>query len=307
MSFTSRKTIDERSKEKISKDFKENYLGSEIKDIEWSGNKFLCKKGKLKEETYTKILQRINYFRRTAGVNDSIELDDSYNNIAQAAAFIMYCNDRLTHEPSKDLKCYSEEGYDGASTSNLSLLIKGEFSRLITDQMEDDGSGNEECGHRSWILFPERKKMGFGATISSYALQVINGTKNKRQIPSYYSWPSCGFVPFQIVFKRWSFVIPNGNVDFSKAKVEMLVEGSIVKCSLTHKLKQGDDCIVWQVQGLQNDFNYSYYSMDTKKKAFQKLNLMDKKITVKIYNDKQNNEVKDYKYDVYIFDPMEVN
>lgn len=243
-----------------------------------------------------------------AGVYDSIGLDEGYNKIAQAAALIMYSNNRLTHQPSKDLRCYSDDGYDGASSSNLSLLIKNDFSRLITDEIEDDGSGNEDCGHRSWILFAKRKRMGFGATKGSYALQVINPTKNNQPIPEYYSYPSKGYFPFQIIYKKWSFFITNENVDFSKAKIEMEANGKEIKCSsITRGVGYGDNCIIWSVKGLQDDVSYSYYSMEAKKKIFQKLNFLDSKIEVKISNVKVNNEIKDFEYEVQIFDPMEVN
>src|ERR1035437_5791777 len=106
--FLSGKQIED-SKSKIAKDFKDNYLGSEVKDIGWSGNKLICSKGKLKDETFKKVLQRINYFRRMAGVYDSIEFDEGYNKIAQAAALIMYSNNHLTHTPSNNLKCYSDD------------------------------------------------------------------------------------------------------------------------------------------------------------------------------------------------------
>lgn len=305
--FLSGKSIDD-SKLKAANDFKENYLGSEIKDIGWSGNKLICTKGKLKDETYKKILQRINYFRRTAGVYDSIEFDEGYNKIAQAAALIMYSNERLTHQPSKDLKCYSDDGYEGASSSNLSLLIKNDFSRLITDEVEDDGSGNEDCGHRSWILFAQRKRMGFGATNGSYALQVINPTKNNKPIPEYYSFPPKGYVPFQVVFKKWSFFVTTQNVDFSKAKIEMQINGKQIKCSaITRNASYGDNSIIWTVQGLKDDFSYSYCSMEEKKKVFQKLNYIDSKISVKITNVKIDNQVKDFEYEVQIFDPMVTN
>jgi hypothetical protein len=309
--FLSGTQIDEE-KLKIAKDFKENYLGSEIKDIGWTGNTLICSKGKLKDETYQKILQRINYFRRMAGVYDTITLDENYNKLAQAAALIMYSNNILTHNPSSDLKCYSEDGDEGAGNSNLSLIIKNDFSRLITDEMGDDGASNGYCGHRSWILYSKRKKMGFGATLGSYALQVSNTTRNNKPVPNYYSCPSNGFVPFQIVYKKWSFFIPckndNETIDFSKTKVEMKIDNKQIKCSvLTRNGMYGDNSIVWTVGGLQDESAYSYYSMEVKKKVFQKLNLLDTKISVKITNVKIDNKIKNYEYEVQIFDPMTIN
>jgi hypothetical protein len=308
LSFTLSYSPEERTKEAITKDYKENYLASEVEDIKWTGNKTGCKKGKISEDTYKKVLQRINFFRRMAGVYDSIQFDNAQNTEAQAAALIMHANNQLSHSPTKGMKCYSEEGYQGAHTSNLSLLINGQYSRFITDQLEDDGAGNEKCGHRSWILFSQSGKMGFGATNTSYALKVINEARNENKIPEYYSWPPKGFVPFQLIYKRWSFYIPGRQVDLSKAKVEMLVDGKPVRCLPPVTNKQfGDNSIIWNVMGIESDYSYSYYSMDAKKAAFQKLNLFNKKILVKISNVMIGKETKNFKYEVSVFDPMEMN
>lgn len=305
----------EKSKEQVSNDYKENYLGSEIKELGWNGNTLLCMKGEINSEAYKKVMQRINYFRRMAGVPDVIELNDSLNEVAQAAALIMYANNYLTHEPTKNLKCYSDIGYDGASTSNLSSLIKGEYSQIIADEMEDGGANNKDCGHRAWILKASTKMMGFGATIGSYALCVINRTTNHKPIPDFYSWPPNGYVPYQVVYNKWSFYIPEGEIDFSKTKIEMTVDGKPIRCSiLSRNGNFGDPSITWNVSRLKEEFNYMFlskkenkfiaYSMDEKKKYFIKQQLLDKKISVKITDVKINNELKNFEYDVDIFDPM---
>jgi hypothetical protein len=47
--------------------------------------------------------------------------------------------------------------------------------------------------------------------------------------------------------------------------------------------------------------------MEVKKKAFQKLNLLDQTVHVKIMNAKVDGIVKNFQYDVKIFDPNEIN
>lgn len=296
-------TLSER--EKVVQDFKENYLGSEIKDFKWKGgSKLLCSAGTLTEDNFRKVLQKINYFRRFVGLNDDIVFDDSYNKLAQKAALIMYANDMLNHHPPGNCRCYSEDGFDGASHSNLySASYEEGIPEPITAFVADYG-GNREVGHRRWLLYSRAKIMGYGATKGSSALYVI--TEKKRSLPNqeYICYPPKGYVPYQLIFKRWSLSIPtNSDCDFTKAKVSMRMKnGAVLKtnivCSKEYQQGYGDPTLAWEVGFMPPDF-----SLEMRKSAFNKKSIFDNPINVKVDSILVGKEYKSFNYSVTIIDP----
>ena len=66
-------------------DYKENYLGSAVStaELNWTGSTANCDPGTISDVSSTKVVQRVNYFRRLAGVPDDIILDKSINEESQ--------------------------------------------------------------------------------------------------------------------------------------------------------------------------------------------------------------------------------
>ncbi len=314
-----RSPVDDAKKKAIA-DYQTNYVETTLnkpEDLGWTGLGKRCKAGTLAPATYEKLLKRINYFRRLAGVPDQVVLDSGWNKLAQAAALIMHANQQLDHSPSAAMKCYSKEGYEGASTSNLSLVTAHSFPRLLADQMEDHGGSNKACGHRRWILRAASTRMGIGVCSEAYALRVFTSYEDKdydasvstKNLPEYYAYPFKGYVPFQLVYRRWTFSIPKQEgkeIDFKAARVAVKSDNNPIGCIIESRDdNMGDPSIVWAINGLKEDFDYAYNDMPTKKAAFAKKGLMDKTITVTISNVKVDGEVKEYTYYFILFDPNE--
>ncbi|HET6992599.1 MAG TPA: CAP domain-containing protein, partial [Bacteroidia bacterium] len=217
------------AKKKAADDYRTSIVATQITDpaqFGWTGNENKCKPGKVSHDTYVKMLTRINYYRRLAGLKGNIYLDSSWNKYAQAAALIMYANNTLDHSPNASMKCFSQEGKIGASTSNLSLFSGVSIQQLITDEVEDGNLDNKDCGHRRWILFSKAYKMGFGATPQSYALRDFASDEEEQKdtssfhgtVPEYFAYPFRGYIPYETVFCKWSFAIPAsdaGTADFA--------------------------------------------------------------------------------------------
>ncbi len=313
------------AKKKASDDYRTNIIGTQIstpEELGWTGNEKKCRAGKDSHETYVKIIARINYYRRLAGVNDNMVLDSSWNKYAQAAALIMYANQQLNHHPDASMKCFSEDGKIGASTSNLSLFHGVSMEAIIRDEIEDGGESNKDCGHRRWLLFSKAYKFGFGATPESYAVRDFATEEEKDtssfhgKVPEYFGYPFKGFVPFQVVYPKWSFAI-TGTADFTNASVVAIAGDKPLVCSIISrgKANYGDPTLIWNVNGIKEEFYYmalvkegnyyQYYSMDEKRKAFVSLGLLNKKITVKISNVKVEGKMKSYSYSFTIIDPDE--
>lgn len=313
--FTNAIEEDTVAKKKAADDYRKSFVATEITapdQLGWTGKN--CKAGKLSPATYTKALTRINYFRRLAGVDDHVYLDSSWNHFAQAAAVIMNANNTLNHDPGPAMKCYSADGKLGASTSNLSTIVEKSIQLLIADMIQDGGSENKDCGHRRWLLNADAYKMGFGATPGAYAVRVFESRRDIKdtasfhgKIPEYFGYPFQGFVPCQVVYPKWSFAVPGG-ADFGVATVEVKAGDKIIPCTIISRGKAnfGDPTLIWTVRGLKEDFEYNYYDMAEKKKGFETLGLLNKKITVKVSNVKVLGKPKTYSYSFTIFDPDEV-
>ncbi len=157
----------------VEADFRVNFLGTDIKpdSLKWTGSTASCSAGNVSKKSQKLFLERLNYYRRQAGVYDSVLLDSALNVRSQAAALMMYANNALSHEPPKNWKCYTTAGADGSSGANLSL---GENSTLaLHNQVIDDGTDNWAAGHRRWILNPYQTLFGHGSTTGSMALYVF--------------------------------------------------------------------------------------------------------------------------------------
>ena len=73
MFFNSCKKEDTALTERASviEDYKKNYLGSAITDPGWTGDISSCNAGTSPQVTHDKVIKRMNYFRKLAGLNDN--------------------------------------------------------------------------------------------------------------------------------------------------------------------------------------------------------------------------------------------
>ncbi len=289
--------LDLNNRQSVDDYFTANYLLAPQPAIGWTGSLNNCTPGTLSVDHQAAVLQRINFYRRMAGVPDTVILNESYNQKAQAAALIMAKNGQLDHTPPSNWLCYSALGYAGASSSNLALGAYGWVA--INMYMLDPGTGNGAAGHRRWILYPQTQEMGNGDIppqpnyYSANALVVfddhwLDPRPDTRE--EFVAWPPPGYVPYQIVFPRWSFSY--ANADFSAAIVYMTQNGSnvpLVKEAIENGY--GENTLVWIPNGLDNWASWPKPTQDTR-------------YTVTIQNVKILNVPHNFSYDVIVFDPQ---
>jgi hypothetical protein len=232
--------------------FNQVYQASEGADAAWTGDHATCDAGTTADGFRRAVQLRINYFRAMAGVPGDVQLSEEYNRKAQQAALMMSANDQLSHSPPSNWQCYTEEGREAAGSSNLYLGVYGPSA--ITGYIMDPGAGNYFVGHRRWILYPQTKWLGTGdippagSYRSSNALWVFD-TNTWEPRPQtreeYVAWPPPGYVPYQVVFPRWSFAY--AQADFSSATVEMSTEGQNVPLTLQPIVNgYGENTLVWE-------------------------------------------------------------
>jgi len=252
--FEGAQRLTELYKQAIIQDYITNYRGSEVSDKElgWTGNIDKCSAGTVSKIAATKLQQRLNYFRRLAGVPDVTVIDAELSAKCQKAALIMAAGYTLTHTPDAGMLCYTADGAAAARNSNLSLGYH--TTEALMGQMRDNGVHNYSVGHRRWILNPYNKKFGHGSTKNSMALWVLPSTEStyaysevQKYRQQYVAWPPSGFCPVDLIFDRWSFSL--SSADFKNAKVEMWIDGVALNVSI-QKLEGGIglNTIVWQHQ-----------------------------------------------------------
>lgn len=245
-------TPEPTAREIALEDYNTNYLGSAVSDPGWTGSTVTCNAGTLPQATHDKVIKRINYFRRMVGLNDNTTLDPSKYGMYQDAALMMKANNALNHTPPDTWTCYTQNGYTGASTSNLALGAHA--SNAVTLFINDPGASNTSVGHRRWILHSAKTQFSYGSTNSSMSLGVIGVAGGNTKIPAFIAYPPNGYIPQTLTFPRWSFGIAGAN--FSAATVTMTGDsGNIPVTIISVGGSYGDKTIVWEPQGIVTNSN----------------------------------------------------
>jgi uncharacterized protein YkwD len=269
------------------------YQASEGVSPGWTGHHASCNPGTTTAAFKEAVALRINYFRQMAGMPSILGFKDEYNQKAQAAALMMSVNRNLSHTPPPSWLCYTDDGYSGASSSNLYLGIYGPAA--ISGYVLDPGSGNYFVGHRRWILYPQTRYMGTGDVPpqSGYpagqALWVFDhdnmwGSRPDTREP-FVAWPPPGYVPYQVVYPRWSFAY--AGADFASATVTMTRNGQPIGTTVSPVVNGfGENTLVWELseavpQPPDNDIIYD----------------------VTVHNVVINGQPQQFSYAVIIFNP----
>jgi hypothetical protein len=244
--------VNTQNKNEVRNYFLSTYTASEGVPPGWTGNHSSCNAGTTTAAFKQAMLTRINYFRGMAGIPPLTGLKSEFNNKAQQAALMMSVNNQLSHHPPPTWQCYTADGAEAAGSSNLYLGVYG--PPAITGYIEDAGGGNEPVGHRRWILYPYTKFMGTGdippaGHPTSNALWVFDPANWSVPRPAtrepYVAWPPPGYVPYQVVFPRWSFAYELA--DLTNVQITMTKNGqplSLVKHPVVYGY--GDRTIVWE-------------------------------------------------------------
>jgi hypothetical protein len=194
---------------------------------------------------------------------------DSYNQKAQQAALMMSANNALSHNPPASWKCYTDQGREAAGNSNLALGAYGlDALRLY---MQDPGTGNSAVGHRRWILYPQTQNMGTGDIPGNGGDREANDLWvfdshiwDARPVTreAYVAWPPPGYVPYTVVYPRWSFSYDDAT--FTSATVSMSENGTNVPLtSYTPVNGYGENTLVWIRTGMGENSSWPKPSLDT--------------------------------------------
>ncbi|OQY01012.1 MAG: hypothetical protein B6I20_08075 [Bacteroidetes bacterium 4572_117] len=274
-------TVDLGNKQDVIDFYISDYEGSHQYGVDWTGSTSSCSPGTISDEALANTLKRVNYFRISAGLPAVTHFDAELNAKCQKGALMMYANQELSHIPPATWSCYTQDGANAASHSNIATNTG---SSSITSYMSDHGQYNYSVGHRRWILYPPTKTMGHGSATSYSMLWVAGGVEleTPTELPEFISWPPKGYVPYNLIFDRWSFSI--AKADFSNTSITMTDKsGNKIQINVESiKDGYGDNTIVWVP-----DLSYGYWGED------------ETKVHVELKNVKmQSGDTKNFEYDV---------
>jgi len=217
-------------------DFYQNYFntktkgkdinGKDITPFVWNGRVGGCNQGTIDREIQNKVVDRINYFRRNAGVPEVL-FDEATNEYCQKAALMMTSNNALSHEPSKTWRCWSSEG---AYAAKHSLLIKEANTSMAVTYIMDDK--NPSAGNRRWLLYPNGRVYGHGSTNDYaviWALDDSGTTDTAEYMNKPISWPPKGYLPQLMLMENWTFSL---YADFANATVVVLQDGKSLEVNV---------------------------------------------------------------------------
>ena len=220
----------------------------------FTGNVAACDPGTISAEDAAATLTAVNYMRGLAGLSPVV-LNAEQSSKAQASALIMAANGQLSHEPSRDSRCWTKAGFDGASHGNLSLgwsdppgaVPQATGPRAVVGYLADSGDSNTAAGHRRWLLWQGLEEIGTGDTDLSNTIVVVPESLSSRQGRAWVPWPAAGAFPRELEpGGRWSLSYPGA--DFSRARITMQAPGGKTIGTSAYQVSKGfgDNTIAWE-------------------------------------------------------------
>jgi uncharacterized protein YkwD len=298
-------SVDTEDRDKVKQFFADHYQSYHDLDhyelADWNGNIDTCDPGSTSQEFRTHTLHRLNFFRAMAGVPAHVILNDDYTRKAQAAALIMSANGQRSHTPPTTWQCYTATGSEGALASNLFTGRAGIFA--VDGYIEDAGTSNKDTGHRWWNLSPYLGQIGVGAVLPDSggiadALYISDSSnRNPTTLRTYVAWPPPGFVPYQVVYTRWSFTLFSDKPfteDMTNAVVSMETNGQPVPVEIIYNgTGMFNNHLVWVPLGRDTENSDAPWPRpDT-----------DTTYTVTIQNVLVDGTPRTFTYEVTVFDP----
>ena len=238
------------------------YLPQGNVPIGWNGNVPGCNAGTDSAAYQQATIDRVNFYRALSGLPGNVSvLGATEQTNTQAAALMFSANQMLSHDPPANWLCYTNAGHTGAGNSNIALGFGNNAAAgpsAIDLYMDDGGTNNTATGHRRWVQYPPQSAMASGSIPynpqwASNALWVFGPLGTRPSTPNGVSWPSQGYVPWQLLpmsSNRWSLSWNNAN--FSNASVSMTRNGVPLGTPSYETIQNGygDNTLVWRPQGV---------------------------------------------------------
>jgi uncharacterized protein YkwD len=169
----------------------------------WTGDVSSCDAGTISDDAKASTLASVNLYRWLSGLPEVVD-DPERNDIAQACSLMMQANQTIDHFPSQSWDCYTQDGADGAGTSNLATTA----SVVAVDLYMADPGNETTLGHRRWILSNSLGPIGVGGAAAYSCLLVLGGSGNAGR--TWTAWPPPGDVPLEAFGVGWASIDTTG-------------------------------------------------------------------------------------------------
>jgi len=204
---------------------------ADLSEGTWSGNVAACEVGDISPEGRANALKLINLYRWLADLAPVVT-DPERDRQAQACSLMMEAEGELSHDPGTDWACYSEEGAEGASSSNIS---GGPGVVSIDRYMLDQGNATT-IGHRRWTLSNSLGPIGLGSTDGASCFQNLRGSG--RAGKPWMAWPAPGIMPLQAFGTRGTidetgWTVQSDEIDLDGAAVAVTSNGADMPVTVT--------------------------------------------------------------------------
>jgi hypothetical protein len=254
-SATTGNRIDTGSRSAVRQAYLDHWLPGQVPLTLGSGSSRTCVPFTTSAAGQRETAAAINLARGLTG-ESAIRFTTKYDDLAARAALVMAANGKLSHDPPRSWRCWTQAGHDAAARSDLALTGPvPTASGLVKLYLDDGGSENTGAGHRRWLLRPEATTMGSGNAQGSWfgnALYVITFADDNARAPAqkYYAWPSAGWFPDPLEpGGRWSLSSSTG-AGFGNAQVTVTGPGGASLPLTRRAVASGyaDNTLVWDLR-----------------------------------------------------------
>ena len=157
-------------------------------------------RGELSDNCKNDALKMLNNIRYIAGL-DTVSLDSSQGDLAQAAAFANMVIGRMTHYPNQDENGAPvskpagmsdqdwNDGIEGCRRSNLAWNHGTMNNSVLGWTADEDARNIDRIGHRRWLLNPEMGTTGFGFA-GAYSAMYSMDSSNTSASQTSVAWPA---------------------------------------------------------------------------------------------------------------------
>lgn len=292
-------TVDTASREEVRQFYRAVYSASANVPMDWTGSYATGAAGDTSAAFKEATRLRINFYRALVGVPATVVFNSTFSAKNQQAALMMSANNALQHTGiPTSWTFYTAAGAEAAASSNLALGNAGPAA--IDGYMSDSGGNNAAVGHRRWLVYPQTREMGSGDVPGLGTLYAANtvwvidsqfGATRPSTRTTQVTYPPAGYVPYQLVWPRWSFSYPGA--DFAAATVSMTRAGANVPVRLeTVSGGAGENALVWVYDGLDANLDTAHPRPSA-----------DTTYSVTVGNVRISGVAQSFTYNVTVFDP----
>lgn len=293
-------TVDPASREESRQFYRTFYGLSEGVPSGWTGSIATGNAGTTTDAFKDAVRQRVNFYRAYAGVPAAVTMNATFSAKAQEAALMMSANNAISHSPPTSWTYYTANGAEAAAKSNLGIGTRGPDT--IDGYMVDHGANNAIVGHRRWLLYPQTVEMGTGDVDSegSFAPANVLWVQDARIFDArptardeFVAWPTKGYVPYQLVWARWSISLKGA--DFDNATVSMTRNGAPIAATIEARSNSSsapESTLVWLYDNKTGDDRTSHDRPTA-----------DVTYAVTVGNVVVGGVTRSFSYNVIVFDP----